>query len=156
MCALTLQGIEREQPAGQAEFGEQRLGGRNLVGLLVDIAVRQHQRGIGGEHAEQLCSGAVAEPVEAAAQGLAVDRQAAAGRPGASRLQQAGVTTEGCLHRVAVQALQDVADRGVCRCAPPSQGKGSIQAAAMGVDEGGDAAIRVAAADDGQDREQQL
>jgi hypothetical protein len=72
-----VQGIERDQPASQAEFGEQRLGGRDLVGFLVDLAVRQHQRGVGGEHAEQVRGGAIAEPVEAAAQGLAVDRQAA-------------------------------------------------------------------------------
>ena len=65
-----MQGVERDQPASQAEFGEQRLGGRDLVGLLVDLVVRQHQRGVGGEHAGQVRRGAVTEPVEAAAQGL--------------------------------------------------------------------------------------
>ena len=54
-----MQGVERDQPASQAEFSEQRLGGRDLVGLLVDLAVRQHQRGVGGEHAEQVRGGAV-------------------------------------------------------------------------------------------------
>lgn len=65
MFALAVQGIERDQAAGQAEFGEQRLGGRDLIRLLVDIAVRQHQGGIGGENAEQLCGGTIMEPVEA-------------------------------------------------------------------------------------------
>ncbi len=71
-----MQGIERDQPASQAELGEQRLGGLDLVGFLVDLAVRQHQRGVGGEHAEQVRGGSVTERVEAAAQDLAVGRQA--------------------------------------------------------------------------------
>jgi hypothetical protein len=65
-----VQGIERDQPASQAEFGEQRLGGRDLVGFLVNLAVRQHQRGVGGEHAEQVRGGAVTEPVEARLSGI--------------------------------------------------------------------------------------
>jgi hypothetical protein len=69
-----VQGIERDQVASEAELAEQRLGGRDLIGRLVDVAVRQHQRGVGGEDAEHLCGGAVAELVEAAAQGLAIDR----------------------------------------------------------------------------------
>jgi hypothetical protein len=141
--------------AGQAELGEQRLSGRDLVRLLVDVAVRQHQRGVGGEDAEQLGGGAVAELVEAAAQRLAVDRQAGPARLGAGRLQQAGMAAEGGLQSVAVEALQDVADRGVRRCTPPGQAEDPVQAAAVRVDEGGDAAIRVAAADDRQDGEQQ-
>ena len=102
-----MQGIERDQPASQAEFGEQRLGGRDLVGFLVDLAV--HQRSVGGEHAEQVRGGSVTERVEAAAQGLAVDRQTTPARLGVGRLQQLGVATEGCFYRVAVQALQNVA-----------------------------------------------
>jgi len=62
------------------------------------------------------------------------------------------MTAESDLQRVAVEALQDVADRGVRRCAPPGQPERPVQAAAVRVDEGGDAAIRVAAADDRQGR----
>jgi len=76
MFSLTVQGIERDQVAGEAELAEQRLGGRDLVGLIIDVAVRQHQRGVGGEDAEHLRGGAVAELVEAAAQRFAIDRQA--------------------------------------------------------------------------------
>ena len=107
-----MQGVERDQMACQAEFGEQSLGGRDLVRLVVDVVVRQHQRGVGGEHAEQLGGGAVAELVKAAAQGLAVDRQAAAARLGAARLgagglQQAGMATEGGLDRATVERLTE-------------------------------------------------
>ena len=34
MFSLTVQGIERDQVAGEAELAEQRLGGRDLVGLI--------------------------------------------------------------------------------------------------------------------------
>ncbi len=141
--------------AGQAELGEQCLGGRDPVRFLGDVAVRQRPRGVGGEHAEQLRGGAVAELVEAAAQRLAVDRQAGPARLGRGRLQQAGMAAEGGLQRAAAEALQDVADRGVCRRASPVQPERPVQPAAVRADEGGDAAIRVAAADDGQDGEQQ-
>ena len=87
MSSLAMQGIERDQMTGEAELAEQRLGGRDLVGLFVNVAVRQHQRGVGGEDAEHLRGGAVAELVEAAAQRLAIDGQAGRARLGTGRLQ---------------------------------------------------------------------
>src|SRR6059058_2137911 len=88
MSSLAMQGIERDQVASEAELAEQRLGGRDLVGLFVNVAVRQHQRGVGGEDTEHLRGGAVAELVEAAAQRLAIDRQAGCARLGAGRLNR--------------------------------------------------------------------
>jgi hypothetical protein len=79
MSSLAMQGIERDQVASETELAEQRLGGRDLVGLFVNVAVRQHQRGAGGKDAEHLRGGAVAELVEAAAQRLAIARLAALG-----------------------------------------------------------------------------
>ena len=110
-----MQGIERDQVANEAELTKQRLGGRDLVGLVVNVAVRQDQRGVGGEDAEHLRGGAVAELVEAAAQRLAIDRQAGRTRLGAGRPQQAGMAAEDGLEGAAVEALQDIADRGVRR-----------------------------------------
>jgi len=136
-----MQGIERDQVASEAELAEQRLGGRDLVGLFVNVAVRQHQRGVGGEDTEHLRGGAVAELVEAAAQRLAIDRQAGCARLGPGRLQQAGMAAEDGLEGAAVETLQDVSDRGVRRRASPRQAKGPVQAAAVLVDEGGDAAV---------------
>src|SRR3954470_14246851 len=107
MSSLAMQGIERDQAASEPELTEQRLSGRDLVGLFVDIAVRPHQRGVGGEDAEHLCGGAVAELVEAAAQRLAIERQAGRARRGAGRLQQAGMAAEDGLEGAAVEALQD-------------------------------------------------
>src|SRR3954470_18051998 len=141
MSSLAMQGIERDQAASEPELTEQRLSGRDLVGLFANVAVRQHQRGAGGEDAEHLCGGAVAELVEAAAQRLAIDRQAGRARLSTSHMQQAGMAAEDGLECAAVEALQDVADRGVRRCAPPRQAKGPVQTAAVLVDEGGDAAV---------------
>src|SRR5215218_2044668 len=107
MSSLAMQGIERDQVTGEAELGEQRLGGRDLVRLVVNVAVRQHQRGVGGEDAEHWRGGAVAELVEAAAQRLAIDRQAGRTRLGAGRLQQAGMAAEDGLEGAAVEALQE-------------------------------------------------
>ena len=103
--------------------------------------MRQHQRGVGGEDAEHLRGGAVAELVEAAAQRLAIDRQAGRTRLGAGRLQQAGMAAEDGLEGAAVEALQDIADRGVRRRGSPRQAKGPVQALAVHIDEGGDAAV---------------
>jgi len=136
-----MQGIERDQVAGEAELAEQRLGGRDLVGLFVNVIVRQHQRGVGGEDAEHLRSGTIAELVEAAAQRLAINGQAGPARLGAGRLQQAGMAAEDGLEGAAIEALQDVADRGVRRRPSPCQAKGPVQATAVLVDEGGDAAV---------------
>ncbi|MDQ2944504.1 MAG: hypothetical protein M3Y27_00915 [Acidobacteriota bacterium] len=51
--------------------------------------------------------------------------------------------------------MNDVTDRGVRGRAPPFQAKGGIQFVAMHVDERDDAAIRVAACDNGENGEQQ-
>ena len=115
----------------------------------------EHEPGVGGEGAEHMSRGAVVEPVEAAAQGLAVEGDA--GRPGLDpgRLQQCRMASERGLNRSRIEPLEDVADRRVRGRASPFQAETAVQPAAMNVDEGDDAAIRVAAADDRQDREQQ-
>ena len=75
---LTVQRVERDDGAGgEAEFGKQRLGCRNFVGLHVDVDMCEQQRGIGGKRAQHLGGGAVTKVVEAAAQRLAVQRDGA-------------------------------------------------------------------------------
>ena len=59
------------------------------------------------------------------------------------------------LHSRRIKTLQDVADGSVGGGASPFQAECRIQSAPMHVDEGDDAAIRVAARHDGQDGEQQ-
>jgi len=72
---------------GKAEFGQQRLCRRDLVGLLGDVDMREHKRGVGGKRAQHLGGDAVVELVKAAAQRLAIERDAALSRRGARCLQ---------------------------------------------------------------------
>jgi hypothetical protein len=51
------------------------------------------------------------------------------------------MAAEDGLEGAAVEALQDIADRGVRRRASPRQAKGPVQALAVHIDEGGDAAV---------------
>jgi hypothetical protein len=73
-----VQRIERDDgTGGDAEFGQQRLCRRDLVGFLGDIDMGEHEGGVGGEGAEQLGGGPITEAVEAAAQRLAIKCDAA-------------------------------------------------------------------------------
>ena len=96
---------------------------------------------MGGERAEHLGGSAVVEPVKAAAQGLAVQRDAALSRRGTRRLQQGGVASERSLHLNRIEPLKDVADGGVRGCPTPVQATGRVQPGAVNTDEGDDAAI---------------
>src|SRR3954462_11929941 len=52
---LTVHGINGDEGAGEAEFGEQGLHRRNFVRLLVTVEMRQHQRCIRRERAQNMC-----------------------------------------------------------------------------------------------------
>ena len=138
-----------------AQLGEQRPGGRDLVRFLTDPDMGEHSPGVGGEGAEQMSRGAIMEPVETTAPGLAVEGDAGRTGLGLGRLQPCRVAPERGLRRARIEPLEDVADRRVRGRAPSFQAEAAVQPAAMDVDEGGYAAIRVAAADNRQDREQQ-
>ena len=70
---LAVQGIEGDDGTGSnTAFGQQHLCRRNLVGLVGNVDVGEHEGGIGGERAQQLGGCAVTEAIEAATQGLAV------------------------------------------------------------------------------------
>jgi hypothetical protein len=71
---LTMEGVGGEQHAGQAQLGDHPLRRRDFVALSVDFAMRQQDRRLRGEGAERLGRLAVVEVVEAALQGLAVER----------------------------------------------------------------------------------
>ena len=117
--------------------------------------MREHQGGVGGERAEHLDGGTLMEVVEAAAQRLAIQGDAALSRCGARGLQQSGVAAEARLYGGRIEPVENVAHGGVGGCAAPLQTEGGVQPATMDVDEGDDAATRVAAGHDGEDGEQQ-
>ena len=62
-----MQCIHGDHARGQPEFAEQALDGRDLVGLVVDLEMAQHQGGIGGEGADQVGRPGVGKIIEAAA-----------------------------------------------------------------------------------------
>ena len=141
-------------PAGTPSSRQQRLRRRDLVGLLGDVDMGEHEGGVGGERAQHLGRGTVVEVVEAAAQRLAIQRDAALSGRCAGGLQQRGMAAEDRLHRGRIEPLEDVADGGVRGRAAPLQTEGGVQPAAVDIDEGDDAAIRVATGDDGENGEQ--
>ncbi len=49
-----MQRIRGDHARSQPEFAEQALDGRDLVGLVVDLEMAQHQGAIGGEGADQV------------------------------------------------------------------------------------------------------
>src|SRR6201993_2085969 len=129
---LAVQRIERDDGAiGDAEFGEQGLGRRNLIGFRGDVDMGKDEGGLGGERAQHLGGRAVVELVEAAPQRLAIQRDAALPGCRACGLKQGGMTTEYSLDRRRIEPLEDVADRGVRGRAAPLQTKGGVQLAAI-------------------------
>ena len=136
-CFLAMQRVERDDSArGEAGFGQQRLRRRDLVGLLGDVDVGEHRRGVGGERAQHLCCGTVTELVKTAAQRLAIQCDAALSWCGAPRLQQGGMAAaEGILHHSRIEPLEDVADSGVRRCSAPVQAEGRVQLVTVNVDD---------------------
>ena len=68
-----MHGIDGDDSAGEAEFGEQSLHRWDFVRLLVAVEMRQHQRCVGGERTQNMRGLAVLEMVEAVAQRLAVN-----------------------------------------------------------------------------------
>jgi hypothetical protein len=141
--------------AGDAELSEQGLHGRDLVGFVGNVDMGKHKSGVGGECAEHLGGGAVIEVVEAAAQRLAIEGNAGLSGPCACGLQKGGMAAEDLLDRIRVEPLKNVADGSMSGRAAPAQSEERVQAAAMDVDEGDDATIRVAAGHDGEDGKQQ-
>jgi hypothetical protein len=113
--------------AGDAEFGEQSLHGRDLVGLLGDVDVGEHEGGVGGQRAEHLCSGAVVEIVEAAAQRLAVQRDAGLLSAGTRGLECRGMAAEDGFDRLWIEPPEDVADCGMGGRAAPVQPKNALR-----------------------------
>ena len=166
-CFSAIQGIERNASVtGNAETGQQRLCRRDLVGRLGYVDVGEHQSGVGGKGAEHPCCGTVTKLVEAAAQGPAIERDAALSGCASHGLQHGGMTPACCFRPGRIEPLEDIAHGGMRRCSAPVQTEHRVQPAACSAcgvlslrrwtsDEGDDAAMRVAAAHDGRYGEQQ-
>ena len=118
-------------PGARPSSASKGLRRRDLVGLLGDVDVGEHQRGVGGERAQHLSGGAVVEPVKPL--GSTLPRSVLPSRamlpcPGvaARRLQQRGMAAESSLHPGRVEPLEDVADGGARRRPLPVQPKAAF------------------------------
>src|SRR4051795_10268726 len=116
-----MHGVDGDQGAGQAEPAEQSLDGRNLVGFVVAIEVRQHQLRVGREGAENVRGAAVEKVVEAAPQRLAVDRHVTLSLEPGWVVQRGGMAGKRGLDGGSVELLQDAADRRVGWRPPPGK-----------------------------------
>jgi hypothetical protein len=84
-----MQRIEGDGAVGDLEFAEQLLRGGDLVGLLVDVDMRQDHAGFGVERVQQSGCIAVGEIVEASPEHLAIKRDGAL-RSAERTVQQTG------------------------------------------------------------------
>src|SRR6187399_3032709 len=92
-----------------------------LIGLVVAVEMRQHQRRIGSKGAEHVRGATVEKVIEAAPQGLAVDRHVTLALDRGGIVQRGGMATKRRLHRSGVKLPQDAADRRVGWRFPPPQ-----------------------------------
>ncbi len=147
--------VGSDDVAGQVEFAQQGLHGRDFVGFLVDFDMRQHQPGIGGECAEHLPGLGVVEAVETALERLAVERDDARVRALGRAIQVSGVFAEDPFDLLGVEALQDIAD-GRMRGRPfPMDAESFVQLFPMDFEIGLQTAIRVGPAHNGENGKQQ-
>src|ERR1700747_1979068 len=95
------------------EFFQQFLRRRYLVGLFINLDMRQHQRRIGGKSAEYLSGLSIVEGVETALESLAVERHDTHADGRRAAVQVCGVFTKDLLDIRRVEALENIPDRRV-------------------------------------------
>lgn len=159
---LGVHGVESEQATGQAQRRNHLLGGGNLVALLCNRQMAENDLAVGGKGAQHVRRLAVVKSVEAAAQGLTVDRHAGrchAGRNGplfSQRRKQPGrVLAENPLDLRRIETMQDEPHRRVGWNPPQRYPERGIQAVKMCTNESMDLTIRPRSGQHRQHREQQ-
>ncbi len=152
---LTVHGIGGDDAAGQPEFPDKALDGRDLIGLVVDLDMAQDQRAFDIESAHQVGRLLVDEVIVAAAQGLAVEGDHPAAFQACALPQGLAMQAENPFYIRSIKPLQDIADRGVGRSAAPSQPEALLEPSEMDLDEGMDAAVGVRPRHHRQDRKEQ-
>ena len=110
-----MQRIECDGAVRDLEFAEQLLRGGDLVGLLVDIDMRQNQAGFAVERMQQLGCFAVGEIVEASPEHLAIKRDGALRSAERTVQQTGGMAAEDLLDGLRIKPLEDVANGGMVR-----------------------------------------
>jgi hypothetical protein len=107
--------------------------------------VRQHERRVGGECAEDVRGAAVVEIVKAAPQGLAIDGDMALATGLCRRVQGRGMATKHRLHRGGIELPKDAADRRVGGRPTPFQAERVAQPGEVDVDKAVNCAVGISA-----------
>jgi len=149
-----MHGIDGDHGIGQAKRSEQSSHSGDLIGLVVTVDMRQHQSRVGSEGTKQVRGTAVDEVIEAAPQGLAVNRNMTATVAGDGAVQRRGMVAERPLDRGGIELPQDSADRRVGWRFPPSHTECFAQLSEVNIDEAVDCPIGIGTGNDSQDREQ--
>ena len=140
---LRVHGVARDNASGNVEFGQQFLHGRDFIGFLIDLDVREHQRRIDRERAEHLFGFGVVEIVEAALQRLAVERDDAGFGSTGRAVEVGAVFAKGIFHVHGVETLQNIADGRMRRRSLPLDLEGFVQRLSMHLKVRLDAPIRI-------------
>jgi hypothetical protein len=105
-----VQGVDREDDAAEAQVPDHGRRGLDLCGRVPHLLMAEDQAGLRGEGAEHVGRGAVVQPVEAAPERLAVERDDAPPAGGAGLLAEvAGVAAESGLQVRRIEGLEHVA-----------------------------------------------
>src|SRR5688500_12247203 len=124
---LTMERVGGEQGAPHAENLDQGLHGRNLVGCVADLPVRQDQGGLAGEGAQHVRRRPVVQMVEAAPERLAVERDDARSGCRCRIAQLSGMPAEGGLHLGRIERLEQGAHGGDGRRAAEAGAEGRVE-----------------------------
>ncbi len=138
-----MHGVERDDAVCKIDFRKKLLRRGNLVGFLVDFDMRQHERRVGGESAQNLPRFGVVEGVETVLERLAVERQSANSGNRLVIVEIAGVIAKSRFDVAGFQPVQNETDRRVRGRSLPTDCKGLVQLLPMNPDERADAAIGV-------------
>ena len=147
--------VQRDDMARDIELFQQFLHRRYLVGLFVDLDMRQHQRRIGGKGAEYLSCLGIVEGVETALEHLAVKRQNTRASGRFATVEVCCVLAKDLLDIRRVQPLQNITDRRVGGWPLPTDLERLVQPSPVRLDERPNAPVRVGSRHNRQNGKQQ-
>src|ERR1700719_4927736 len=97
---LAVHGVERDDAVGDLQFAEQLLGGGDLIGLCLDVDMRQDQAGFDVESVQHLGGLTIIEIVETSPERFSIERDGSPRKIDCGVTQSSGMAAERLLHRL--------------------------------------------------------